>query len=184
MSYENAISTKMLATHCLICGRALVDAVSVERGVGPECWSHVGSEDGLNVSARKEVNILVHHASLDAVAGRVAAVRAKAARVRELGFGTLADKMVQRFKNAEKHADIKIEVDGEKFLVKTPYRRGKADEFIAAWRRVPGRYWDGKRKANVVPSNSKTQLWELLQEFFPGKSGVGPKGAFRVPSAK
>jgi len=35
--WENAISTKTLATHCVFCGRALRDPISVDRGYGPEC---------------------------------------------------------------------------------------------------------------------------------------------------
>lgn len=37
MSYETAPATKMLATFCACCARPLVDAVSVETGVGPDC---------------------------------------------------------------------------------------------------------------------------------------------------
>lgn len=41
-TYENAPSTKMLATHCCACGRALRDAVSVEAGMGPDCRERHG----------------------------------------------------------------------------------------------------------------------------------------------
>lgn len=44
MSYESAPATKMLATHCACCARPLVDAVSVEAGVGPECRRRHGFE--------------------------------------------------------------------------------------------------------------------------------------------
>jgi hypothetical protein len=37
MSYESAPATKLLATHCACCSRPLVDAVSVETGIGPDC---------------------------------------------------------------------------------------------------------------------------------------------------
>jgi hypothetical protein len=37
MSYENAPATKMLAVYCACCSRPLVDAVSVETGIGPDC---------------------------------------------------------------------------------------------------------------------------------------------------
>jgi SWI/SNF-related matrix-associated actin-dependent regulator 1 of chromatin subfamily A len=37
MSYESESGTKLLATHCLICGRALRDPESIERGIGPIC---------------------------------------------------------------------------------------------------------------------------------------------------
>lgn len=38
MGYESAISTQLLATHCVYCGQPLRDPASIERGVGPECW--------------------------------------------------------------------------------------------------------------------------------------------------
>lgn len=42
MSYENAPATKMLATHCACCARPLVDAESVELGIGPDCRKRHG----------------------------------------------------------------------------------------------------------------------------------------------
>jgi hypothetical protein len=35
--YEQALSTKLLATHCIFCGRPLRDPQSVQRGYGPDC---------------------------------------------------------------------------------------------------------------------------------------------------
>src|SRR5687767_11998091 len=42
MTYENAPATRLLATRCACCHRALVDAESVERGVGPDCAKRYG----------------------------------------------------------------------------------------------------------------------------------------------
>lgn len=42
MGYENAPATKLLATHCCCCARPLVDAKSVELGIGPECRKRHG----------------------------------------------------------------------------------------------------------------------------------------------
>jgi hypothetical protein len=42
MSYESAPATKMLATQCACCGRALVDAASIEAGMGPTCRKQHG----------------------------------------------------------------------------------------------------------------------------------------------
>ena len=42
MSYESAPATAMLATHCAACGRPLLDADSVEAGLGPECRKRHG----------------------------------------------------------------------------------------------------------------------------------------------
>lgn len=35
-SYETAPATRKLATHCVCCGRPLVDARSVSLGIGPK----------------------------------------------------------------------------------------------------------------------------------------------------
>ena len=37
MSYINAAATQFLSSNCACCGKALVDADSVQAGVGPEC---------------------------------------------------------------------------------------------------------------------------------------------------
>ena len=45
MSYEKALSTQMLATHCGMCGRPLRDPTSIERGIGPDCWAKAWQAD-------------------------------------------------------------------------------------------------------------------------------------------
>lgn len=40
--YEDAPSTELLATHCIMCGNELTDARSIERGVGPICAEKYG----------------------------------------------------------------------------------------------------------------------------------------------
>jgi gamma-glutamylaminecyclotransferase len=40
--YENAPATRLLATSCACCGRALLDAISVEAGIGPDCREKYG----------------------------------------------------------------------------------------------------------------------------------------------
>ena len=46
MSYENAPATKMLAAYCACCARPLVDAESVETGMGPVCRKSHGYARG------------------------------------------------------------------------------------------------------------------------------------------
>lgn len=55
--YTSSIQCKLLASHCVFCGRALVDAESVERGAGPECAPRY--LDPIKDSDRKVVNGLV-----------------------------------------------------------------------------------------------------------------------------
>jgi hypothetical protein len=177
-SYENAPATIMLATHCCSCGRPLVDAISVELGIGPECRN--GRTDGISQEQREVCNKLTHAAALAAQEGQVEKVRAFAAEIRSMGLVELAEKVEHRFKNAERLAKITIvSVDGGYLRVATPFRRKDSSEFVAAWRSIPGRrYQSGK---NLVPVSSKPQLWALLKRFFPGQFGKGPSGIFRIP---
>jgi hypothetical protein len=177
--YENAPATKMLATNCVVCGRPLVDAISVEMGIGPECRKEY--DGGIAPAVREEANKIVHDAAMSAGIGRVEEVLAAAAKIEALGLSVLADKMRRRFKNAERLAEIEIEEKDGKYRVITPYRRKESEAFVAAWRAVPGRRWENG--ANVVPVESKKALWAVLCRFFGGRYAKGPKGVFRIPEA-
>ena len=186
MSYTEAPATKMLATNCVCCGRPLVDACSVELGIGPDCREGVFPE-GVDQSDRKIANEHVFHASVAAQNGHVAKVLEYSEMIRALGFAELADKVASRFieatAKAKKNPDITISEDGEFLIVQTPFRRGDKEAFIAAWRNIPGRSYDRASKGNKIPKSQKAALWSLLKEFFPGKRGMGPSGAFNVPKA-
>lgn len=182
MSYEDAVATKMLASHCVICGRALVDALSVERGVGPECYEHL-QMDSVSVSdeARKAANKLVYKAAVVAQNGEISRVLELAGEIRALGMPNLAEKVARRFRNSERYQEIVITPEGDMLRVETPFRRGAKEEFIAAWRSIPGRRF--MDKANYVPVAQKQALFKLLKRFFAGKVAKGPKGLFKVPEA-
>ena len=57
MDYTNAPATALVATHCALCGRALLDAASVESGMGPTCRARVLRD--APTEHRAEVNALV-----------------------------------------------------------------------------------------------------------------------------
>lgn len=183
--YENAPATKMLATNCAVCGKPLVDAESCETGLGPICRAESGFDAGVADADREAANRLVFNAAIAAQQGRATVVVEIAKAVEKLGFPVLAEKMRARFVNVvaapESRADIFIEVekDGKVYSVKTPYRRGAAEEFKSAWRTIPGRRYYGG--VNHIPVEQKPALWALLKQFFPGKWGKGPQGVFRVP---
>jgi len=178
MGYENSTACILLATNCCVCGRELVDSISVELGIGPECRK--GWDAGINPETQKACNVLTHKAAVASQEGRVEEVRAIAKEIADLGLTVLAEKIVQRFKNAEKNAKIKIRANADGSLaVTTPYKRSLGAEFAAAWRAIPGRKWNGE--ANVIPAQSKRELWELLKRFFAGEFGKGPSGTFRIP---
>jgi len=183
--YENAPATKMLATNCAVCGKPLVDAESCETGLGPICRAESGFDAGVAEADRETANRLVFNAAIAAQQGRATVVVEIAKAVEKLGFPVLAGKMRARFMRVvaapERRADIFIvlEKDGKTLQVHTPYRRGAAEEFTAAWRAIPGRQWH--TRANHIPVEQKAALWALLKRFFPGKWGKGPQGVFRVP---
>jgi hypothetical protein len=179
MSYTEAPATVLLATNCIICGRPLVDACSVECGIGPECRSKFGIDPGVSEEVRKLGNQLTHRAAIAAQAGKVEEVRKLAIELEALGLITLGDKVAQRFKKAEQKVKITITQNGDTYRVETPFRRKGSDEFVAAWRAIPGRRYSNG--VNLIPVAQGQALFALLKQFFPGEYGTGPKGVFQIP---
>jgi hypothetical protein len=178
MSYESSIQCRMLATNCCVCGKALVDATSVQLGIGPDCRNHINQ--GISEETRKTCNVLTHEAAIAAQDGNIVRVRRAAELIRSLGLDVLADKILARFKNAERLAKVRITEENGTLVIRTPWKNLRG--FSDAWRAIPGRTYRNGR--NVVPSSSKREVWELLKRYFPGVYGVGPQGAFKIPKAK
>jgi hypothetical protein len=178
VNYTDAPATALLATHCCACGRPLVDAISVSLGIGPECRD--GYTGGITPSQQADANRLTYAAAVAAQKGQIEVVRRIAEEVRSLGLAILAEKIADRFVNAERLAKVRITAVGDLLEVRTPFRRGASAEFVAAWRAIPGRRYS--KGVNVVPASSKAALWSLLRTFFGGHYAVGPSGAFKIPA--
>lgn len=158
--YENAPATQMLATHCAACGRPLVDAVSVESGMGPDCREKYGKWPA--EVDRATINKLVHDIALDQFCSPE---QAKA--LHDLGATRIAARVAERF------ATVLVEKDGEEALaVWTPKFN---EDVVAAMKRVP-RQWDAKRKVYIVQGGFRDVLWRALRTL--GGWGYGPKGPF------
>jgi Family of unknown function (DUF6011) len=171
--YENAPATRMLATQCAVCGRPLVDSVSVETGIGPDCRRKHGYTVDVSDDARKAGNAIVYAIAAGAHDGP--ALAGALASLRALGFVTLADTIARRRLDPE----IEIsEADGC-LTVRAPYRAGA----MGAWRAIPGRRWDSEAKVNTVPTTARAALWALLRAFYAGAVGIGPRGPFTVADA-
>ena len=82
--YENAPATQMLSTHCVCCGRALLDSISVSMGIGPECRGHF--DGGITEEVREQANKLVRDAACSAGIGRVGEVLEAADKVEALSL--------------------------------------------------------------------------------------------------
>lgn len=198
LSYENA--TKLLATHCAICARPLLDAISVELGIGPDCRKkYMGKAIGATEAARIEANQLVYKLALQisvnqhgivptealqagyAIGGRKAIGEmlmadtegaSMLARIRELGFEKLADKLVSA------HILVTITAVGTSLSVAAPYN----EDATGAWRAIPGRKWNPNTKTNDIPATQGQALYALLRRYYAGKAAIGPKGPFMIPA--
>lgn len=168
MSYENAPATKLVATHCAACARPLVDAVSVEIGMGPDCREKYGFEIDCGAESRAEVNAKVHAIA----AGKLSTVElaAELLMIRAHGFAKLADKLEDRFVSVEVHA-----VDSKTIAIASPF----SPDFTAALKAsTPWRRWDSVSKLWVVPAEKKIKdrLFAAMRRCFPGTLGRGPDG--------
>lgn len=197
-SYENAASTKLLATHCALCGRSLRDALSVERGIGPDCaekhgymdlplgnpdWAVVMTVlDGLipvsavhpALSPRDACNAIVHHAACAPRASRGAFVDA----IKALGFQQLAVALA----DAAGEVVRLTALDGGRYAVEAPYNPGFTQAIKAA--RIGAR-WNPAAKVWEVPGDAqaKVALYRVLRAQYAGLLMVGPKGPVRLQPA-
>lgn len=173
--YTAAPATLMLATRCAVCARPLLDALSVETGIGPVCRERHGFNapdaepdhaaaaralDGTGIApvpgdARSTCNRVVYRLALAAggEAGREPAVVAGAINAcAALGFVRLAGVL------REKLAPVSITTTGDSVTVAAPWE----PEWVAASHRLPGRRWDAVRKVNTFRTEA---LGGVLRHF-------------------
>lgn len=174
MSYENAPATKMLATHCAICNRPLLDAMSVEIGMGPECRKKNGYKSAnVTEEGRVEGNRIIHSIACGLPGEHfIGALK----RLRDLGF----DELVGALTLAK--VEVQIEDHGDFLHVVTPYK----EEALSAWRTIPGRKYDRETKCNKVPNYgaSRAALWVLLRRFYGASIMQSSHGLTVVPMAQ
>lgn len=134
--YENDPATKALATHCLVCGRPLRDATSVELGIGPICRANLGEEHTMlgNEAANRQVHIAAVAAREKDYDGFASAVE----KLWELGFRTVAAIATERF--PDYFGLIVIRKEEDHLYVSAPYNRQ------ARWRSIPTAVWNSEEK--------------------------------------
>lgn len=194
--YTAAHATVLVAVFCACCARPLVDAESVETGVGPECrrrhgykraesapaWDLVrellaahletlAMPAGWDQDQRRAANVLVHRIACEQDGELVlACVNA----LRALGFEKLADRMADRL------AKITLRIEGSEIVIKAPY-----SEALFA---IPGRRYDRAEGVTRVAVRSslegaKAAVEDALTRGFPGAVVRGPKGLFALDRA-
>lgn len=167
MSYETAPATIMLATQCAICQRPLVDSISIETGMGPDCRSKHGfsGKNAPTVSEddRKKANRIVY-----AIACGVdsATLAGSIKELRDMGFSLLAATLEDR------NVTVHVDEAGDRLVVRTPYN----EAVVEAMRAIPGRRWNKEEKANTFPVSAKRAVWEMIKRFYPGQLLKGSKG--------
>lgn len=171
MSYENAPATEMLATHCAVCSRPLVDALSVELGIGPVCRSRHGFDIEADDGARERANAIVH-----AIAADQAATPEQLAELRSLGFETLAEIIAER---RLPKARITLEQREHSIAVHTPYVEAFVEDLKQS---IVGRdrQWARDEKVWLVAPEAKRALWAVLRRHFEGELATGAKGVFTI----
>lgn len=198
----NAVKWNRVATHCCVCGLRLVDATSIEFGIGPVCRRKYNYEDAYAISpvVGNEVSLFLAEQSFpyevackvdDAVAvndsrkaanalvyyasaeqGEAAILAAHALRL--LGYTALAERIQDRL------LALKItRTPDARIAAKTPYN----PDFISALRaKFVGQRWDGQNKVWTLPDTQEAfdHLNAVLSRVYAGQWAVGPNGPFKV----
>lgn len=200
MNYENAPATRLLATHCALCGRALVDADSITRGIGPICADKYGADvatadadwsrvlvltdgivsvdeiDSWGGSARKGANTITHMIAARQDAEEVPML---VDAIHALGYGKLANRLADRL---VKKCPAVIVEEGQRngrdvYVVRTENLTDVMFRAqLAGFRAIRGRWFEGETKSNIVPVTAKRVLWETMQRTLRGAVLRSPKG--------
>lgn len=175
-TYTSAPATTMVATNCAICALPLVEADSVETGVGPTCRKKHGflvpcSEPDAAAlerwtvaldrkDARGCVNVLTYRIAAMQDGPKVPEM---IGAIYALGYRKLAQAIGKRV------GTLLLEFTNDEIAVTAPY----STSFLDALRWINGRWWDAKRKVNVVPVEEKRALWAALKSSYPGRTLIG-----------
>lgn len=201
MTTTNAVRWNKVATHCCVCGLPLVDATSVEFGIGPVCRRKYNYEDAYAISpdTGAEVSLFLAEQNFphDVALGVDAAVEADDSRkaanklvyyasaeqgeaailaahaLRLLGYTALADRIQDRLLAVS----LKRTPEGM-VAVTTPYNPA----FIGALRvKFVGQKWDRENKVWLLPDTQEAfdHLSNALA-VYAGQWAVGPNGPFKV----
>jgi hypothetical protein len=205
-NYINDPETKLVATRCAVCQKDLKDSVSVERGIGPDCYGKYYCEPGgITPEQRAEANAIVKYIAVKAK-GDEAIIACKA--LEDLGFVALSGRIARRVCQIRIEAHVAVEHDyacskfgfdhyhvftpkSFAFLSTMKANVDKAQFVLTSWGAIdtshpakkPG--WSfltlpGNRKGWVIPVSFKPGLWKALNAGFAGLVGVNPEGRMFV----
>lgn len=169
MSYENAPQVRLIATHCCCCRRPLVDAASVEYGVGPICRKkYMGDFSHVSEEVRVQANRIVYEISALFADHPIRALE-KSDELRALGLCALPDQLEKQL------ISVHVETCSDKYHVTAPFNANA----IVGFRSI-GR-WNPEKKVWMVPTRNRQALFDTLKQFYGGLLGKGEKGVFEIP---
>jgi len=162
MSHLAVPAASLVATHCALCGRALVDAESVECGVGPVCRGKYGYADGPEGN-REAANALVYQIAAEPHGTDVAT---KIRALRDLGYTRLADRLAERL--IERRGTLVIHCHEGMLVIQCEgLDREAFGVLLQVLRTIPGRRYMTDQRVNLVPVAQKRALWEGLKAQMP-----------------
>lgn len=208
MNYTNAPATKMLATNCACCGRDLVDAHSVETGVGPVCRKTHGYDepqvepDWAAVYAATDGIVAVRELLGDYAEGgpdaaatvwRMGGVETRRVantlvhRIAAEQTGDAAEALTQAI-HALGYTNLAARIGARMARVRVTQDGDDlvvvtpyCAEATADWRAIPGRFERKPRRQRRIPMTAKRQLWMVLRRHYAGLQMVGPQGLATIP---
>lgn len=190
-TYETSPACILVATHCCVCGRPLVDSDSVNTGIGPVCakrtrYGHFDKEPDIFKAATllNEIGVVIElvdpHKAANKLVYTIAANQSDLGLVRRLtevvflmGYTVLANVLRKRF------APVTFTVKTEGTTLFASFEAKGDENFNLALglvRTVPGKQWDKVRKGNTFPLSSRGPLWATLKKLPKGSVVEGDKG--------
>lgn len=193
MSYQNSAACKIVATNCCCCGKPLVDAKSVETGMGPVCRKKYGFDLDVPERVRALANRTIYRLACDVSQGTVTLASMEAASgLRAIGFVKIADIFQRRLVKISVHvADWDF---GGGYYVRTPY--DPTGNFNSdAWAqgrkavKIPAPFAPTKRKVFhwVYPKTEATRkvIHNALVKHYKGELAFAPDGSvFQIGAKK
>lgn len=169
MGYETAAATLLLATHCACCGRPLVDATSVEVGIGPICRKKYFDVSELPEGVRQAANKITHHLAVVCGSKDPEAIFSDLTALAELDLPSIVAKVESRL------IRVTVRREGNTYKVRAPYCKGA----VPAWRKVG--QWQGKEAGYRVHVTRRKALWTLLCDHYAGETAKAGD-YFTIPS--
>lgn len=169
--WTEAPAVELVATRCVACGRALLDAQSLATAMGPICRELYGRTDLLTDEQRATANRTIYRLALADHGG--ADAPALIGVLASVGLTELVQRIEQRLVKvrAEYRAERRL------LLVQTPK--------TARWSAVAPKLGVVTEEGLTVATNAKALrlAYAAISAYFPGLLMRGPRGLVIVPAA-